>query len=108
MPAAGCIFQNFDGIAVQDASQLKLNYGRELADVIVNICGNIIVGQVGGDLAKQFLKDWVKHCRKGKVSLSTAVILLSPVPGNWQDIVDSIMEIVLNDPSKQHLVVRRG
>ena len=28
-------------LAIQDASQLKLNYGRELADVIVNICGNI-------------------------------------------------------------------
>ncbi|MES2649385.1 MAG: conjugal transfer protein MobC [Bacteroidota bacterium] len=40
-------------LAIQDASQLRMNYGRELADVIVNICGNIIVGQVGGELAKQ-------------------------------------------------------
>jgi hypothetical protein len=32
---------------------LKLNYGRELAEVIVNICGNIIVGQANGELAKQ-------------------------------------------------------
>ncbi len=40
-------------LAIQDASQLKLNYGKELADVIVNICGNVIVGQVGGEMAKQ-------------------------------------------------------
>jgi hypothetical protein len=40
-------------IAIQDVSQLRLHYGKELADVIVNICGNIIVGQVSGDLAKQ-------------------------------------------------------
>ena len=40
-------------LAIQDASQLRLNYGKELADVIVNICGNVIVGQVGGEIAKQ-------------------------------------------------------
>ena len=40
-------------LAIQDASQLRLNYGKELADVIVNICGNIIVGQANGELAKQ-------------------------------------------------------
>jgi type IV secretory pathway TraG/TraD family ATPase VirD4 len=40
-------------IAIQDSSQLRLHYGKEMADVIVNICGNIIVGQVGGELAKQ-------------------------------------------------------
>jgi len=39
-------------LAIQDASQLKLNYGKEWADVVVNICGNIIVGQNRGDLAK--------------------------------------------------------
>jgi hypothetical protein len=39
-------------LAIQDASQLKLNYGKEWADVIVNICGNIIVGQNRGELAK--------------------------------------------------------
>jgi len=29
------------------------DYGREMADVIVNICGNIISGQVTGNTAKQ-------------------------------------------------------
>lgn len=39
-------------LAVQDASQLKLHYGKEQAEVIMNIVGNIISGQVSGDTAK--------------------------------------------------------
>lgn len=39
-------------LAMQDFSQLKKDYGRELADVIVNITGNIISGQVMGETAK--------------------------------------------------------
>ena len=39
-------------LAMQDFSQLKKDYGREQADVIVNITGNIISGQVMGDTAK--------------------------------------------------------
>ena len=40
-------------LAVQDISQLRLHYGKEQADVIINITGNIIAGQVTGDSAKQ-------------------------------------------------------
>ena len=40
-------------LGIQDLSQLKKDYGRELADVIMNITGNIISGQVSGDTAKQ-------------------------------------------------------
>ncbi|OOQ60297.1 conjugal transfer protein MobC [Mucilaginibacter pedocola] len=40
-------------LAVQDQSQLKKDYGREQAEVIMNIVGNIISGQVSGDTAKQ-------------------------------------------------------
>lgn len=40
-------------LAIQDASQLKLNYGREQAEVVLNICGNIMAGQAAGDIAKQ-------------------------------------------------------
>ncbi|MBS1519835.1 MAG: YWFCY domain-containing protein [Bacteroidetes bacterium] len=40
-------------LAVQDYSQLKKDYGREQAEVIMNIVGNIICGQVTGDTAKQ-------------------------------------------------------
>lgn len=40
-------------LAVQDMSQLRNDYGREQADVIMNICGNVISGQVLSDTAKQ-------------------------------------------------------
>jgi hypothetical protein len=40
-------------LGVQDYSQLKKDYGREQAEVIMNIVGNIISGQVTGDTAKQ-------------------------------------------------------
>jgi hypothetical protein len=40
-------------LAVQDSSQLKVHYGKEQADVILNIVGNVISGQVAGDTAKQ-------------------------------------------------------
>ncbi|HZY35940.1 MAG TPA: conjugal transfer protein MobC [Mucilaginibacter sp.] len=40
-------------VAVQDFSQLRKDYGKEQADVIPNIVGNIICGQVTGDTAKQ-------------------------------------------------------
>jgi hypothetical protein len=40
-------------LAVQDLSQLRKDYGREQAEVIMNVCGNVISGQVLGDTAKQ-------------------------------------------------------
>jgi len=40
-------------LAVQDASQLKFHYGKEQAEVIMNIVGNIISGQVSGETARQ-------------------------------------------------------
>ena len=39
-------------LAMQDFSQLKKDYGKEQADVIVNITGNIVSGQVMGETAK--------------------------------------------------------
>jgi hypothetical protein len=39
-------------IAIQDASQLVFNYGKEQAEVIMNITGNVISGQVTGSTAK--------------------------------------------------------
>jgi hypothetical protein len=39
-------------LAVQDYSQLKKDYGRDQAEVIMNIVGNVISGQVVGDTAK--------------------------------------------------------
>ncbi len=40
-------------LCVQDISQLRKDYGRDLADVILNIVGNVISGQVSGETAKQ-------------------------------------------------------
>lgn len=40
-------------LGIQDFSQLRKDYGREQADVIMNIAGNIICGQASGDTAKQ-------------------------------------------------------
>ncbi|MGN6493414.1 MAG: conjugal transfer protein MobC [Agriterribacter sp.] len=40
-------------LGIQDFSQLRKDYGKEQADVIVNITGNVIAGQVTGDTAKQ-------------------------------------------------------
>jgi hypothetical protein len=40
-------------LGVQDFSQLKKDYGKDQADVIMNITGNLIAGQVTGETAKQ-------------------------------------------------------
>lgn len=40
-------------LGLQDLSQLRKDYGREQAEVIANIVGNVISGQVTGDTAKQ-------------------------------------------------------
>ena len=40
-------------LGVQDFSQLRKDYGKEQADVIMNITGKIVSGQVTGDTAKQ-------------------------------------------------------
>lgn len=40
-------------LGIQDLSQLRKDYNREQADVIMGIVGNIVSGQVTGDTAKQ-------------------------------------------------------
>lgn len=47
-------------LAVQDFSQLRKDYGKEQADVIVNITGNVISGQVTGDTSKQLAERFGK------------------------------------------------
>ena len=39
-------------LGMQDISQLKRDYGKDRAEVLMNICGNIISGQVMGETAK--------------------------------------------------------
>lgn len=40
-------------LGLQDFSQLKKDYGKDQADVIMNITGNVLSGQVTGETAKQ-------------------------------------------------------
>ena len=56
-------------IAVQDYSQLKNEYSREQAEVIINIMGNVISGQVSGDTAK-FLSEKFGRILQDKESIS--------------------------------------
>lgn len=56
-------------LGIQDFSQLRKDYGREQADVIMNITGNIISGQVTGDTAKQ-LSDRIGKIMQDRESFS--------------------------------------
>ena len=56
-------------LGIQDFSQLRKDYGREQADVIMNIAGNIISGQVTGDTSKQ-LSDRFGRIMQDRESLS--------------------------------------
>ncbi len=56
-------------LGMQDFSQLRKDYGKEQADVIINICGNIISGQVMGDTART-LSDRFGKIMQDRESLS--------------------------------------
>ncbi|MDJ1503554.1 conjugal transfer protein MobC [Xanthocytophaga agilis] len=56
-------------LGIQDFSQLRKDYGKEQADVIMNIVGNIISGQVTGDTAKQ-LSERIGRIMQERESLS--------------------------------------
>lgn len=56
-------------LGIQDASQLRKDYGREQADVIMNTVGNIVSGQVTGDSAKQ-LSERIGKIMQDRQSLS--------------------------------------
>ena len=56
-------------LGVQDFSQLRKDYGKEQAEVIMNVSGNIIAGQVIGDSAKS-LSDRIGKIMQERESLS--------------------------------------
>lgn len=56
-------------LVLQDYSQLKKDYGREMAEVIMNIVGNVVCGQVSGDTAKQISERFGKTMQE-KTSLT--------------------------------------
>jgi hypothetical protein len=75
-------------LGIQDFSQLRKDYGREQADVIMNITGNIVSGQVTGDTAKQLSERFGKimqdreslSINSGDTSISRSKQLESSVP----------------------------
>lgn len=75
-------------LGIQDFSQLRKEYGREQADVITNITGNIVSGQVTGDTAKQLSERFGKimqdreslSINSGDTSISRSKQLESAVP----------------------------
>ncbi|MBS1598398.1 MAG: type IV secretory system conjugative DNA transfer family protein [Bacteroidetes bacterium] len=77
-------------LAVQDLSQLKKDYGKEQADVIMNIMGNVIAGQVTGETADQLTKRFGRinqskqsfSVSSNNVSISKSKNLDSAVPAS--------------------------
>ncbi|HLX93860.1 MAG TPA: YWFCY domain-containing protein, partial [Puia sp.] len=75
-------------LVVQDASQLKLHYGREQAEVIINIVGNIISGQVSGETARQLAERFGKiiqerqsvSVHEGRTSVTNSTQLDMAIP----------------------------
>ncbi|TCK80910.1 conjugal transfer protein MobC [Albibacterium bauzanense] len=65
-------------LAVQDYSQLKKDYGREQAEVILNIVGNVISGQVTGDTAKHLSERFGKiQQQRRSISINSSDTSLS-------------------------------
>lgn len=56
-------------IGIQDLSQLRKDYGREQADVIMGIVGNVVSGQVTGDTGR-LLSDRIGKIMQDRQSLS--------------------------------------
>ncbi|TAN15362.1 MAG: conjugal transfer protein TraG [Chitinophagaceae bacterium] len=77
-------------LCVQDFSQLTKDYGREMADVIINICGNIISGQVTGATARQLSERFGKIMQEREsvsinrqdTSISKSMQLDSAIPSS--------------------------
>ncbi|MEJ7778911.1 MAG: conjugal transfer protein MobC [Daejeonella sp.] len=60
-------------LGVQDFSQLKKDYGKDQAEVIMNIVGNIVSGQVVGDTAKQLSERFGKIIQeRNSISINSA------------------------------------
>ncbi|WP_276348375.1 conjugal transfer protein MobC [Daejeonella sp. JGW-45] len=95
-------------LAVQDYSQLKKDYGREQAEVIMNIVGNIIAGQVSGDTAKQLSERFGKIMQQRQsvsinssdTSVSHSTQLDYAVPGSKISALSSgeFVGLVSDDP----------
>ncbi|MEX6690032.1 conjugal transfer protein MobC [Danxiaibacter flavus] len=102
-------------LGIQDFSQLRKDYGKEQADVITNIVGNIISGQVTGDTAKQLSERIGKinqekeslTINSGDTSISRSRQLDTAVPASKISALSSgqFVGLVADDPNEKiHLV----
>jgi len=98
-------------LAVQDFSQLKKDYGRDQADVIMNIVGNVISGQVTGETAKQLSERFGKimqdresvSINRNDTSISKSKQLESAIPPSKIAALSSgeFVGVVADDPDQK-------
>lgn len=98
-------------LGIQDFSQLRKDYGREQADVILNITGNIVSGQVTGDTAKQLSERFGKimqdresySINSGDTSISRSKQLESAIPPSKISALSSgeFVGMVADDPDNK-------
>lgn len=98
-------------LGVQDFSQLRKDYGKEQADVIMNITGNIISGQVTGDTAKQLSERFGKimqdrssfSINSADTSISRSKQLESAIPPSKISALSSgeFVGMIADDPDRK-------
>ncbi|HTN07594.1 conjugal transfer protein MobC [Agriterribacter sp.] len=98
-------------LGIQDFSQLRKDYGKEQSDVIMNITGNIISGQVAGDTAKQLSERFGKimqdrasfSINRMDTSISRSKQLESAVPASKISALSSgeFVGMVADDPGNK-------
>ena len=98
-------------LGIQDFSQLRKDYGREQADVIMNIVGNIVSGQVTGDTAKQLSERFGKimqdreslSINRNDTSISRSKQLDSAIPPSKISALSSgeFVGMVADDPDNK-------
>jgi hypothetical protein len=74
-------------LAVQDLSQLRTQYSREEADLILNITGNLLCGQVGGETARWVSERFPRVLQdRATVSVNSHDTSISKTQ-QWEDVV---------------------
>ena len=95
-------------LGIKDFSQLRKDYGREQADVLINIIGNIVSGQVTGDTARQLSERFGKIMQdreslsisSGDTSMSRSRQLETAIPPSKISTLSSgdFVGLVADDP----------
>src|SRR6202012_3168580 len=74
-------------LAVQDISQLRTLYSRNEADEIVNVSGNLLCGQVGGETARWISERFPRVLReRASVSNNSMDTSVTMAP-QWEETV---------------------